>query len=258
MNKTVTTLHRWVGFAAGLLILVAAGTAIALNHKDLWYRPDVSGGDSSPYRKYILAAAADPADPARMLVGTSDGLYRTADGGKTWQEAVLPVPAESAGGIQFDPARPGVVYVALRAIGVFRSADGGEVWEPVELPFYPPEGTHIAGLGLERSGALVLATTAGVYRQAAPGGEWRLTPKGPDARPADERKLAQLVYDLHDGRFWGTHGVLLTDLVSGALILLVGSGYALFFARAGRRRQARVRPVAVITAPPEAAAARKP
>lgn len=249
MTKITLVLHRWLGLLAGALVLVAATTALALNHQDLWKRSGQSGAAArSPYQKYVLSIGVDPADPARVLVGTSDGLFRSRDGGKTWEEAILPVPAEGVSAIAFDAGRPGVTYVAIRKAGVFRSDDHGDVWEEVALPFLPPEGTEIAGLTLGPGGTLAVLTPAGIFRQTQAGGAWqREAPTTGKARTGGDR-LLQVVYDLHDGRFWGAYGVMLTDAVAGALIVLVLSGYAMFFARLVRRRQATRRPVAMLAA----------
>lgn len=240
------TLHRWLGLVAGLMILIAAGTAIGLNHQDLLKRPTTAAPASSPFQKYVLSTAVDPAEPNRLLVGTNDGLFRSLDGGKTWEEAILPVPAEQVGSIQFDPREPGVVYVALRSIGVFRSTDHGDIWEELTLPFYPPEGTDVTGLSLTGDGGLVIATTEGLYRKPAGTDTWQHDAQAPRPRTEDSKRWVQLVYDLHDGRFWGTYGVPITDAVSVALILLVLTGYALFFGRALRRRMARRRSITLV------------
>lgn len=238
MTKNMLLLHRWLGLVAGLLILVAAFTAIGLNHQD-WFRKQPVAGQG-PFSKYVLSTAVDPHEPARILVGTNDGFFRSLDGGKTWEDIVLPVPAEQVGAIQFDPARPGRVFVAFREIGVFRSDDHGDIWEEVSLPFYPPEGIHLAGLSIGAEGRLTLATTAGLYREGPDG--WNSIGGAPPAPKANQ--TLQLIYDLHDGRFWGTYGVPITDAVSGALIVLVLSGYVLFFGRLIRRRASRKKPPA--------------
>lgn len=233
MTKNMLLLHRWLGLIAGLLILVAASTAIGLNHQD-WFRRAPAAGEG-PFSKYVLSTAVDPADPQRILVGTNDGFFRSPDAGTSWEEIVLPVPAEQVGAVQFDPSRPGRVYAAFREIGVFRSDDHGDIWEEVTLPFYPPEGIQIAGLSLDGQGFLTLATTAGLYRETPDG--WQNLGSAPPAPKANA--TLQLIYDLHDGRFWGTYGVPITDGVSIALIVLVLSGYFLFFGREIRRRMAR-------------------
>ena len=233
MTKNMLLLHRWLGLIAGVLILVAAGTAIGLNHQD-WFRKQPTLGQG-PFAKYVLSTAVDPSDAQRILMGTNDGFFRSLDGGSSWEEVVLPVPAEQVGAIQFDPRQPGRVYVAFREIGLYRSDDHGDIWEEVALPFYPPEGIHLAGLALDAQGKVTLATTAGLYREGA--GGWESIGGAPPKPKANQ--ALQLIYDLHDGRFWGTYGVPITDGVSVALILLVLSGYFLFFGREIRRRMAR-------------------
>lgn len=251
MSKTMMAWHRVLGLVMGVLILIAAGTALALNHQDL-LKSRAPAGPQGPYGKYQLSIAADPTDAKRLLMGTNDGLFRSEDGGRSWDEVVLPVPAEQVNTIAYDPRRTGVVYACFREIGVFKSTDGGEIWEELTLPFYAPEGTEIAGLGLKADGALVLSTTAGIYTQKAPDGEaWDhvARPKTAD-RKADNR-LVQLAYDLHDGNFWGEWGVWITDAVSLALIVLVFTGYGLYFGRALKVRQAKRRARLVTLAPVE-------
>ena len=243
MTPFMLRAHRWLGLVMGPLILVAATTAIGLNHQDALRSalgPPAVQGD--PSGKRVKAIASDPLDATRLLLGTDDGLFRSRDGGSHWEEAVLPVPAEHVVSIVYDLVHPGRVYVALEAIGVYRSDDQGEVWEDVSLPFYPPEGTHVTGLTAGPHGQLVMTTTLGLFRQAASGGEWQpvRNDAGP-SRPVSRDAATDWLYQLHDGRVWGSWGVPVTDAVSGALIVLVLSGYALFLGRAIRIRSARKR-----------------
>jgi photosystem II stability/assembly factor-like uncharacterized protein len=182
--------------------------------------------------------AVDPKDARHLLVGTSDGLFRSVDGGKTWEEAVLPVPAEQVVSLKADPSHPGTVYAAFRKIGVYRSDDTGDLWEEVPLPFNPAEGTTIQALDVT-AGGLTLLTTGGLYQQQ--GTHWaRVAPPAVQEK-AEAGAGLKLVYALHDGTFWGTWGVPVTDAVSVSLIGLVLSGYVVFFARALKKRQARRR-----------------
>jgi hypothetical protein len=250
--RQARALHKLAGIVAGPLILVAALTALGLNHQDV-VRGAVAPAGSGPFGKYVLSTGADPHGPSRLLVGTNDGLFRSEDGGRTWADVVLPVPAEQVGAIAFDPARAGVVYVAFRSAGVWRSADGGWVWEDVALPFKPHEGVDVAGLALTADGGLVAATPGGVWRRAGEAGPWTFAAAAPRKAEGEAGKTrVQLMYDLHDGRFWRDWGVPVTDAVAIVLTLLVASGYLLVFQAWWLRR--RRRPAA---APPAAPAARE-
>jgi photosystem II stability/assembly factor-like uncharacterized protein len=83
-----------------------------------------------------------PGDPDTLYAGVEDAaLFRSADGGRTWQE--LPGLREhgsgphwqpGAGGmclhtIVLDPRDPSRMHVAISAAGVFRTDDGGKTWK---------------------------------------------------------------------------------------------------------------------------------
>jgi BNR/Asp-box repeat len=83
-------------------------------------------------------------DPDTVWAGVEDaGLFRSADGGQSWQE--LPALREhrsgpdwqpGAGGmclhtIILDPAHPGRMFAAISAAGAFRSDDAAATWRPI-------------------------------------------------------------------------------------------------------------------------------
>ncbi|MGH3908067.1 MAG: WD40/YVTN/BNR-like repeat-containing protein [Pseudonocardiaceae bacterium] len=85
-----------------------------------------------------------PTDPDTVYAGVEDAaLFRTVDGGQTWQE--LPGLREhdsgrfwqpGAGGmclhtIVLDPRAPERIFVAISAAGVFRTDDTGKTWRPM-------------------------------------------------------------------------------------------------------------------------------
>jgi len=83
-------------------------------------------------------------DPDTVYAGVEDaGLFRSADGGKHWEELPGLRGHESgpswqpgAGGmclhtIILDPSSPGRIFTAISAAGAFRSDDGGLTWRPV-------------------------------------------------------------------------------------------------------------------------------
>ncbi|MGE5357635.1 MAG: WD40/YVTN/BNR-like repeat-containing protein, partial [Bacteroidales bacterium] len=97
----------------------------------------------------------DPRDPDRLFVAAlghpygptaERGVFRSTDGGKTFQKVLYKDEYTSANDVRIDPADPNTVYAALwvqqqRYIeggsfdtgggGVFKSSDGGSTWKPL-------------------------------------------------------------------------------------------------------------------------------
>jgi photosystem II stability/assembly factor-like uncharacterized protein len=106
----------------------------------LWY-----DGTQHPWEfKRIWHLEPSLSDPDTVYAGAEDAaIFRTVDGGKSWQELPGLRGHESgarwqpgAGGmgvhtILLDPGHPERIFVAISAAGVFRSDDAGETWRPI-------------------------------------------------------------------------------------------------------------------------------
>ena len=89
-------------------------------------------------------------DPNTVYAGVEDAaLFKTVDGGKTWQELPGLRSAKGnlwqpgAGGmclhtIVLDPNRPDRIFIAISAAGAFRSDDEGETWQPANAGLKSP------------------------------------------------------------------------------------------------------------------------
>ena len=104
-----------------------------------WY-----DGTQHPWEfKRVWHLEPSPADPDTAYAGVEDAaLFRTSDGGKTWQELAGLRAARGdkwqpgAGGmglhtILLDPKNPKRMWIAISAAGAFRTEDGGETWKPI-------------------------------------------------------------------------------------------------------------------------------
>src|SRR6476619_3041370 len=83
-------------------------------------------------------------DPDTVWAGVEDAaLFRSADGGQSWQE--LPGLREHGSGPHWQPGAGGMclhtiildpsdserMYIAISAAGTFRTTDGGKTWQPI-------------------------------------------------------------------------------------------------------------------------------
>jgi photosystem II stability/assembly factor-like uncharacterized protein len=121
------------------------------------------------------------------------GVFRTTDGGKTWEKVLYKDEYTGAVDLAFDPVNPNIVFACLwqaqrspwgfesggPGSGIYRSADGGATWKQVKgggLPAGPWGKSGIAvAANSERVYALIQAKDGGLYRSDDGGSRWTLT-----------------------------------------------------------------------------------
>ncbi len=115
----------------------------------------------------------------RGNVMQGNGVYKSADAGKTWRQVGL-ADTQAIGRIRIHPTNPDIVYVAALGHpfgpnaerGVFRTTDGGTTWKKV---LFRSERAGAVDLCLDPSNPRVLvASTWEVYRTP-----WMLSSGGP-------------------------------------------------------------------------------
>lgn len=90
-----------------------------------------------PHAPVIGLLEVDPADPATLYGASGTGLYRSRDGGGSWERLPgLPAGMCCAWVIEADPGAPGTVYVVAASpfgSALLRSTDRGETWRSLGL-----------------------------------------------------------------------------------------------------------------------------
>jgi photosystem II stability/assembly factor-like uncharacterized protein len=127
----------WVATASGGLVKTTNNGTTFEHQFD--HEGTVSLGDVcvAPSNRDVVWVGTGEANP-RNSVSYGDGVYKSTDGGKTWQHMGLNKTFQ-IGRIVIHPQNPDIVYVgALGRLygpseerGVFKTADGGKTWERV-------------------------------------------------------------------------------------------------------------------------------
>jgi photosystem II stability/assembly factor-like uncharacterized protein len=110
-----------------ILASACSGIYRSDNAGQVWTK--MQGIPGTHRRTHIIAQ--DPRSSNAIFVGTTLGLLKSADGGKTWRH----LTAEQINWMVFDPVDPRTLYLATEHAGIWKSADSGETFRPVNQGF---------------------------------------------------------------------------------------------------------------------------
>jgi photosystem II stability/assembly factor-like uncharacterized protein len=162
------------------------------------------------------------------------GIFKSADGGRTWQRRLFRDARTGAADIALDPHNPNVMFAALweafrieyqmssggPGSGLFKSTDGGDHWaEITRNPGLPAGvmgkiGVAVSGADSSRVYAIVENENGGLFSSDDGGGTWKVVNEGRNIRQrafyythvAADPKDRDTVYVLNVGTFKSTDG----------------------------------------------------
>jgi photosystem II stability/assembly factor-like uncharacterized protein len=108
---------------------IGSGAWISPDGGESWRR--VGHGLWNESRVYGLAA--HPRAPRTVFAGADDGIYRSDDGGRSFEHLDSPMNKMDVWKIAFDPADPDTIFAGTRPAALFRSTDGGRNWRPLPV-----------------------------------------------------------------------------------------------------------------------------
>ncbi len=131
------------------------------------------------------------------------GVYRSKDGGKTWEKVLYVNPDAGAVDLVLDPNNPRIMFASLWNVrrtpyslssggegsGLWKSTDGGDTWKNISENEGLPKGTlgiigvTVSPVNSERVWAIIEAEDGGVFRSDDAGKTWQKT--------NDDRSLRQ-------------------------------------------------------------------
>jgi photosystem II stability/assembly factor-like uncharacterized protein len=139
----------------------------------LLFAPFLSGCGQSDA---IVVIALHPTNPNILYVATNDYIYKSRDGGQTWENLSKGLTHSRVISMAIDPSYPATVYAGTKGDAVFKSYDGGQRWVSQraglddvtitsvvnQFVFDPTDNTH-----------LFVATTMGVFESQNGGDQWQ-------------------------------------------------------------------------------------
>jgi len=238
-------LHRWMGLAAGAILVLLAITGVLVNHS-----PALGLDTSNLHQDWLLTLYHDDA-------AVETRAYRLDGHWLGWADGTLALDGEAITGVDTAPvgaaATEPVLVAAFPETVVLITRDGRLV-ETLGAAALPGEVTALAA---GADGGVVARTPEGCHT-AGPGVVSWSAADCPESwsEPADppaavrsaltaladrpEIPWSRLLLDLHSGRLFGTAGVLIVDLVGLAAVALAITGLVNWLGgRAPKRRRRR-------------------
>jgi len=148
----------------------------------------------------VLDIVIDPrnfADDVIYSVTNDGGVWRSTDGGVTFEQKTDHMPSLSMGAIALDPANPSIVYagtgnlydgnfttttLAVKAVGIYRSIDMGESWTILN-PGGIFTGVGIARMAAPAANVLLVGTSNGLFKSVNGGMSFGQPPTYDDGQP---------------------------------------------------------------------------
>jgi photosystem II stability/assembly factor-like uncharacterized protein len=156
----------------------------------------------------VISHAFDPNDIETLWVGSaSGGLWKTNDGGATWNAMTDQIPNLAIGAVAIKPNDTNVMLIGTGegyllspwfqyGIGVLRSTDGGNTWNTTNLTVVDSLQFGCLGFAWDpiNTNNVYLATTFGIYRSSDAGVTWTQTLSGIGTSIVINKKTPSVVY----------------------------------------------------------------
>ena len=157
--------------------------------------------------QHIASLLIDPTNPEHVFVaaighafGSNEerGVFRSMDGGKTWQKILYVDDKTGATDLVFDPDNPNILFAAMYEVrrsawsmtsggpgsGLYKSVDGGTTWKRLEGHGLPPGilgriGVSVSKANSNRVYAMIEAKENALYRSDDGGANWQMMNNDP-------------------------------------------------------------------------------
>ena len=121
----------------GIALFGLLAAALASGQTGTWVNRGPEAGT-------VYCLAADPTQPGTLYAGTDSGVYKSTDGGASWQPSNTGMEVYRVQTIAVDPNSPSTLVAGtitpdgVESVGIFKSTDAGATWTQSNVGLYDP------------------------------------------------------------------------------------------------------------------------
>ncbi len=136
--------------------------------------------DANTAEQDVHALVVDPRSEDIVYIGTfRGGVFRTPDGGRSWQALNRGLPGLDVRALAIDPSNPFVLYAGLENGSVYKTVDAGANWLPSSYGMASEAMVHTLAINPVTPQVVYAADArTGVYRSEDGGKSWVLINRG--------------------------------------------------------------------------------
>jgi len=122
------------------------------------------------HNKSVRALSMSVSDPDTLVAGALDGVYRTSDGGASWQRISPDRHAEikNIESIAVDPRSPKTVYAGTWHLA-WKTDDAGATWHPIRKGMIDDSDVFSVIVDRDNSSVVYASACSGIYKSEAAG-----------------------------------------------------------------------------------------
>jgi photosystem II stability/assembly factor-like uncharacterized protein len=119
--------------------------------------------------------------------GYSGGIYRSDDGGSSWEMASVGLPSQVgvASALAIAPGAPYIIYAGIQGAGLYKSLDNGDTWQSINSGFFTTPQVRLIAVDPYDSQVVYFSALAGLtlFRSDNGGASWQPIGEGLPSEP---------------------------------------------------------------------------
>ncbi len=203
-NGEIPYLKRWMAFEESKKNhLIDKQISASANWKNLG--PTNNGGRT-------ISHAFDPIDSQIIWIGSAaGGLWRTPDGGDSWQPMTDQLPSLSVGAVAINPQDPNIMLLGtgeayggifmVDGVGILKSTDGGLTWSQTNFIYQQIDGVNCYSIVWDQVNPnnIYAACNNGLWRSTDMGDTWSNLLNGRATAVVINKKSPNIIYTIIQG-----------------------------------------------------------